>query len=323
MASPGFLGNVISSAFAVPFLRMKRGPLRPSWSTGFEIVARAMKARAASIAKLDWPEQRVAWAAMESPAPILKQVKIEKIEHAGMPAAWFSPAEGPSSPSVVLFIHGGSFIYGSVHTHREMIARVALATGGRVLGYDYRLAPEHPFPAGADDALAAYRALRERGLPASRIVIAGDSAGGNLALVTAMTVDDPPAAVVALSPWVDLSARGGSLEANAPYDYAEPGDFEAWAGAYLKNGGSARDPRVSPLYGDLKRLPPTLILLGGAEMLHDQVTAFVERARAVGSPVELFEQADMIHNFPVFAGVFPVCAPAFDRIGDFVRAHAR
>ncbi len=165
--------------------------------------------------------------------------------------------------------------------------------------------------------------MRERGIPSSRIVLAGDSAGGNLALVTAMALrdaGDAPAGVVALSPWVDLTARGGSLESNSPYDYAEPKDFEVWAATYLKNGGSTRDPRVSPAYGNLQHLPPTLVLLGGAEMLHDQVTAFVERARAAGSPVELSETCDMIHNFPVFAGMFPVCAPAFDRIGDFVRS---
>lgn len=323
MASFAFLGNLIASAFTVPFARIKRGPLRPSWSTSFEIVARAMKSRAASIARLDWAAQRTAWASMESPAPILKQVKREPLEHAGMRAEWFAPAEGPSSPTVVLYIHGGSFIYGSIETHREMIARIALATGGRVLAFEYRLAPEHPFPAALDDALAAYRALRERGLPASRIVLAGDSAGGNLALVTALCAEDRPAAVVAISPWVDLTARGGSLESNSSFDYAEPKDFEAWAGAYLKNGGSARDPRVSPLFAELAKLPPTLVLLGGAEMLHDQVTAFVTRAQAAGSPVELYEQADMIHNFPVFAGMFSECLPAFDRIGTFVREHTK
>ncbi len=125
MASAAFLGNLIASALTVPFARMKRGPLRPTWSTGFEIVARAMKARSAAIAKLDWPEQRIAWASMEGPAPILKKVKVETLEHAGMPAVWFSPIEGPSSSSVVLYIHGGSFIYGSAQgTHREMIARI-------------------------------------------------------------------------------------------------------------------------------------------------------------------------------------------------------
>jgi monoterpene epsilon-lactone hydrolase len=326
VASPAFFGNVIAAAFTVPFLRIKRGPLRPSWSMGFEIVARALKSRAATIARLDWAEQRKAWASMESPAPILKEVKREKLEHAGMQAEWFSPAAGPSSSSVVLYLHGGSFIYGSIETHREMIARIALATGGRVLAIDYRLAPEHPFPAALDDALAAYRALRERGLSASRIVLGGDSAGANMALSTAISLrdaGDPPAGVIAMSPWIDLTARGGSLESNAPYDYAEPKNFQAWADAYLKGGGSARDPRVSPLFADLAKLPPTLVLLGGAEMLHDQVIAFVTRAQAAGSPVELYEQADMIHNFPVFAGTFPECAPAFDRIGEFVTAHAK
>jgi len=326
VASLAFVGNMLGSAITTPFRRMKRGPHRASWSLGFEIVAHALKARAAKIAQLDWAEQRVAWAAMQAPAPILKQVQREPLEHAGMRAEWFSPSEGTTSSAVVLFLHGGSFIYGSIETHREMIARIALAAGARVLAIEYRLAPEHPFPAALDDALAAYRALRERGLSSSRVVLAGDSAGGNLALVTAIAArdaGDPPAGVVLLSPWIDLTARGGSLETNASYDYAEPPDFVAWANAYLSGGGSTRDPRVSPTFADLRGLPPTLVILGGAEMLHDQVTGFVARGRAAESAIELFEEPDMIHNFPAFAGMFPGCARAFDRIGEFVRAHAR
>lgn len=292
----------MAASAAVAARRMRRGPARPSWSYGFEVVATALKARAETISKLDWQAQRRAWAAMSAPAPILSKVTRERVDG----GEWFAPRAGATRATPILYLHGGSFIYGSIETHRETIARIALATSARVLAIEYRLAPEHPFPAAFDDCLKAARALGDR------VVVAGDSAGGNLAAAVAMHT--PTAGCVLLSPWVDLSARGGSLESNSDVDYATPSDFLRWSDCYLA-GASPRDPRASPRFGELARLPRTLVILGGAEMLHDQVHDFVRASRA-----ELYEEPDMIHNFPAFAGMFPSCARAFDRIGEFVAA---
>jgi epsilon-lactone hydrolase len=323
--SVAYLGDLLLSAATVTARRLRRGPARPSWSWGFEVVASSLKKRAAAISRLDWQGQRAAWGAMTAPVPLLKEITRETTTVAGMPAEWFSPKAGVSHPSVVLFLHGGSFIYGSIETHREMLARITLATGGRVLAVEYRLAPEHVHPAQSEDALAAHRALRESGIPSSRLVLAGDSAGGNLAATTTLALrdsGDPPAAAVLLSPWVNLAARGASLIDNAPFDYAEASDFEAWSACYLGGSGVRRDdPAVSPLFADLAGLPPTLVVLGGAEMLHDQVTDFVARGKAAGSPVELVEEPDMIHNFLAFAGMFPRCGEVASTIGAFVKAH--
>lgn len=310
VASPAFAGNLIAASFAVAARRMRRGPARPSWSYRFEVVATALKARAASIAKLEWLAQRRAWASMTAPAPILRQVVREKTEVAGLYAEWFTPKEGATFPGVVLYIHGGSFIYGSIESHRDVIARIALACSARVCAVEYRLAPEHPFPAAFDDSLAAYRALAAE----HRVVVAGDSAGANLAAAIALV--ERPLACVLLSPWIDLTASGGSLENNQPFDYATEAIFQSWTDCYLA-GADPRDPRASPSFGDLSKLPRTLVVLGGAEMLHDQAHAFV---RASGA--ELYEAPDQIHNFPMFAGMFPECGEAYTKIGAFVRASA-
>lgn len=268
----------------------------------------ALKARAAAIAKLDWPAQRGAWASMSPPAPVLRQIVREKAQVAGLAAEWFTPREGATLPAVILYVHGGSFIYGSIETHRELLARLALACSARVCAIEYRLAPEHPFPAAFDDARAAYRALAAE----HRVVVAGDSAGGNLA--AALGLFEQPLACVLFSPWVDLSARGGSLEIHEPFDYATPADFVRWADCYLA-GADPRDPRASPRFGELEKLPRTLVLLGGAEMLADQVHDFV-----AASGAELYEAPDQLHNFPMFSGMFPECAGAFAKVGAFVRA---
>lgn len=306
------------SAAAVSARRRSRGPLRPTWSWGFEVVADAMKTHAAHIGQHDWATQRRLWDAQSAPSPVFREVTREPTQIAGLRGEWFLP-KNAAPKAVVLYLHGGSFIYGSMKTHGEAIARIALASSARVFAADYRLAPEHPFPAQLDDALAAYRALRAQGH--ERIVIAGDSAGGNLAIVTSLALveaGDPPAGAVLLSPWVDLTARGGSLESNAPCDYAAPENFPRWAATYL-SGAEADDPRASPIFADLSKLPPSLVVIGTAEMLLDQVRAFVDRARAAGAGVEVFEDPDMIHDGIVFAGLFARCREVERRVGAFVK----
>jgi acetyl esterase/lipase len=212
--------------------RLRGRPLRAGWSFGFEVIARTLKSNAARVSRLDWAAQRKAWEAMVQPSPILAKLRFERATIGGVSGEWFIPLDAPERGPVLLYLHGGSFIYGSIaSTHRELIAREAVACGARTFAADYRLAPEHPFPAAIDDAVAAYRGLLASGVAASRVVVGGESAGGNLALVTILRARAEgvplPAGAVLACPWVDLTARGGSLVDNAPFDWAEPRDSSA------------------------------------------------------------------------------------------------
>jgi epsilon-lactone hydrolase len=317
-----FMFYLGSAAFATSIARLKGRRMRASWPIGFEVIARALKANAARVSRASWAEQRVKWAAMAQRSPIFVQLRFEPAEYGGVAGEWFIPNTAAAEP-IVLYFHGGSFIYGSAKdTHRELIAREALAAGARVFAPEYRLAPEQPFPSAIDDALAVYRGLLESGVPASRIVIAGESAGGNLVLVTLLRARDAqlalPAGAVLASPYVDLTARDGSMLENACFDWAEVEDFDRWTEAYLQ-GHDARDPLASPALANLRGLPPLLVQVGSAEMLRDQVTALAERARAAGVSVDFSVYPDMIHNWHALASMFKVGQEAIDEIGAFVR----
>jgi epsilon-lactone hydrolase len=303
--------------------RLRGRPLRAGWSFAFEVIARTLKSNAARVSRLDWAAQRKAWEAMVQPSPILAKLRFERATVGGVPGEWFIPVDAPEGGPVLLYLHGGSFIYGSIaSTHRELIAREAVASGARTFAADYRLAPEHPFPAAIDDAVAAYRGLLASGVAASRIVVGGESAGGNLTLVTILRARAEgvplPAGAVLACPWVDLTARGGSVVDNAPFDWAEPRDFERWAETYLA-GHDPRDPMASPLFADLGGLPPLLVQVGSAEMLRDQVAALVDRAKSQGANVESRVHPDMVHNWHMLASIFRSGQDAIDEIGAFVR----
>lgn len=198
--------------------------MRASWSVRFEVIARALKANAARLSRLSWPEQRKQWAAMARPSPVFEQCASSLPLTAALLGKCFIPKAAAAEP-VVLYFHGGSFIYGSAKdTHRVLNAREALAAGARVFAPEYRLAPEQRFSCAIEDPLAVYRRLLESEIPASRIVIAGESAGGNLALVTLLRARDAqiarPAGAALASPCVDQSARDGSMAENARFDWA-------------------------------------------------------------------------------------------------------
>jgi acetyl esterase/lipase len=311
MASAAFAARMLVSGLAVTARRLREGPMRPSWSWGFEVVADAMKKRAHALGALDAVAQRRAWSTMTAPAPILRRVQRRDGTLAGLRCAWFEPKSGAKSATTILYLHGGSYVFGSIDTHAEVCGRIALATSCKLVSIEYRLAPEHPFPAQLEDALAAAKAIE------GAWIVAGDSAGGGLAVSTAIAVEKKPRAMILLSPWVDLTARGGSLERNARYDYGEQRDFDRWIDWFL-GGAKADDPRASPTFADLSQLPPTQIFVGSAEMLFDQVEAFATKLRAAGVPVDLHVDPDMIHNGPLFAGVFARCAAAYDAMAAFV-----
>jgi monoterpene epsilon-lactone hydrolase len=230
--------------------------------------------------------------------------------------------EGPAPSSVVLYLHGGGYLFGSTKTHRQVLIAMAKAFAAPVYGLDYRLAPEHPFPAAFEDALLAYRWLLERH-PNSDIVLAGDSAGAGLAIATALAVRDnhlsAPKAIVGFSPYSDLAVTGASVEANAKSCamFTPRGVREA-AALYLA-GADARDPRASPLYGDLSGLPPMLLFASRHEILRDDTLRLAERASAAGVDVELIVRDRLPHVWPVFVTLLPEARDAFAAVKSFAQ----
>jgi len=223
-------------------------------------------------------------------------------------AEWVS-ASGNSERATILYLHGGSYVLGSIATHRALAARVAAACDATTLLIDYRLAPEHPFPAAVDDAVGAYRWLLARGIDPGRIVVAGDSAGGGLAAATLVALRDAgdplPAAAGLLCPWVDLEGTGRSLAANADADPMVDRDGLTRAAAAYLGGADPRTPLAAPLHADLGGLPPMLIQVGTKEALLDDSVRFAARARAAGVDVQLEQWDDMIHVWHAFAPLLP------------------
>jgi acetyl esterase/lipase len=317
-------GLAVSSARVVP-KRVRRGPLHPEWTLGFEIFADALRRNTFRINKVPPSEQGREWEKVSPPHPIVKRVRFEETSAGGVPAEWVLPREGANDGApVVLHLHGGWYSSASPRNFHEWLARLVVATGNvRLLSLDYRLAPEHPFPVAIDDALAAWRWLQASGVKPSRTVIVGESAGGGLAAALMLRLREAkeplPAAAALLSPWVDLSARGGSLETNASFDWCEPEDVANRVRYYLGD----RDPTTplaSPALADLRGLPPLLVQAGGAEMLLDQGVRFAEKARDAGVPVTLDVIPGMIHVGHLFAIVSPVARAAIDRVAAFIRS---
>jgi acetyl esterase/lipase len=223
----------------------------------------------------------------------------------------------------VLFLHGGGYVTASPALYRHITWRFADAARATIAAIDYRLAPEHPFPAALDDAAAAWEGLRSRGADPRRVVVMGDSAGGGLALALGLKLRDAggplPAAIVSISPWTDLALTGESWHRHATGDpsrlLAEIGQVAA---GYLA-GADPRTPYASPLYGDPTGLPPTLIQVGGDEVLRDDAVRMAERMRAAGCEVELEVWPRMPHVWHAFATVMPEARAAIARIGAFVR----
>jgi len=256
---------------------------------------------------------------------VARDVKCEAVSAGGVPAEWIVPPHA-ANDRVILYLHGGGYVMGSINTHRAMIARIARASEAKALALNYRMAPEDPFPTAVDDATAAYRWLLAQGYKPGKIVISGDSAGGGLTLATLLALRDAgtplPAAAVPISPWADLEGTGASVETRAAADpMVDKAGLLRMAQMYAGDS-DPKNPLISPIYADYKGLPPMLIQVGDAEILLDDSTRVAERARAAGIKVELEAWPEMFHVWHVFAKILPEGQQAIDRIGEYVRAHA-
>jgi len=323
----GVMVRVWAAAITVTLARMRRGRGLPRWTWTHEVILTGMKREFVRLAPLSWSLQRRTWRAIALPSFAVRGARFERTRLAGMEAEWITPRGVPRDPptrdeTVVLYLHGGAYLFGTIDEYRDFASRIAREAHARAIVLDYRLAPEHPFPAALDDAIAAYAALLASGIVAARVVVAGDSAGGGLTASLLVALRErgmpQPAGAVLVSPWVDLAARGGTLVTHQSHDFFSPELVEHWARTVL-GGADATDPRASPARADLHGLPPMLVQVGGAEMILDQVVAFADRARAGGVDARLRVWEDCFHDWPLFAAVLADGRGAVEEIGAFVR----
>lgn len=275
--------------------------------------------------KADSPvqKQRIALENLAKLSILPTRTKVQHVRVADVPADWISVGTTPED-CVVLYLHGGAYSIGSPRTHRDIAARISKATGIRVLSIDYRLAPEHPHPAAVQDAVKAYRWLLENGFAAQKIVIAGDSAGGGLAIAALVSLRDAgvplPAAAVCLSPWTDLQGTGESMTTHVEADpFLTPEWLQSMAQHYVADGDS-RLSLISPVHADLHGLPPMLVQVGSDEILLSDATRLAERARDAGVKTTLEVWGNMWHVWHFFSGQMPEGKRAMTGVGRFVRS---
>lgn len=249
--------------------------------------------------------------------PLPRGVSIQATEIEGISAESIE-AKGPKE-GVILYLHGGAYALGSAHIHREFLGRLAAACGLKVLAINYRLAPEHPFPAALEDAVTAYRWLRKQGLDPAKIVLAGDSAGGGLALAALIALrgsgDALPACAVCLSPWVNLVSTPASANNNRD-PILNPQLLGEYARLYAQDADPA-NPLISPIYADLAGLPPLLISAGSCEILLDDALLLAKRARQANVEVVMEVWEGMFHVFQIVPFI-PETNLSVQQIAEFV-----
>jgi len=272
-----------------------------------------------------WLERRKRLDDVGSVWPVADDVKLEAADVSGLQGEW-SIVPGSEPSRVLMFFHGGGYCSGSIVSHRRMVTEAGRAGGMRTLAVAYRLAPEHPFPAAYDDALTAWRFLRNEGIPPARIAVGGDSAGAGLAVALIGQLRDAheelPGCAWLVSPWTDLTMSGSTF---ATKDGVDPIIHKEYlnelANAYLPIGIDGKDPRVSPLYGDLTSFPPLLIQVGSAETLLDDATRFASVAGAADVRVTLEIWPRMIHAWHLWNAHLEDGRRALANTGAFIRAN--
>ncbi len=289
----------------------------------------AVRAMLAEMGKFErpaqgWAERRAQMDGLAGLFPLAGGVEAEPGSSGGIAGEWVR-AKGVRRDAALLYLHGGGYTLGSPVSHRHLAAALSVASGLPVFCADYRLAPEHPFPAAVDDAVAAYKGLLDSGIAASHLAIAGDSAGGGLTLATLLALRDRaialPACGVCISPWADLSQGGEAYRTRAARDpmIAKDG-LDAMAAAYL-GGADAKTPLASPLYADFTGLPPLLLQVGTEEALYDDTMGVKARAEAAGVEVSAESWAGMVHVWHAFHPILSEGRDAIARIGSYLKAH--
>ena len=272
-----------------------------------------------------WTARRQRLDEVGSVWPVADDVKLTAVDADGIQGEWSSVA-GSDPSRVLLFFHGGGYCSGSIRSHRRMVSEAGRAAKVRTLAIAYRLAPEHPFPAALDDALAAWCFLRQAGIAAPHIAIGGDSAGGGLtaALINFLnaTGEEPPGCAWLVSPWVDLTMSGSTLTAKDTVDpLIHKAYIEELASAYVPNEIDRRDPRVSPLFANLEGFPPTLIQVGSAETLLADAARFAAAAGTADVATTLEIWPHMIHAWHLWNAQLEAGRHALASAGKFICTH--
>lgn len=286
------------------------------------LVARLEREKAAADPDASWQAMRADYAALAREFPADPAAHAVDDALAGVAAVRFQ-GQGADASRALLYLHGGGYTTGAIASHEALTSRLALAAGCPVFALDYRLAPEHPFPAALEDAVAACRALAGRGIAPGRLALAGDSAGGGLAAAALLALRDDgdalPGCAVLISPWADLAGESGWASADEAADpMVTIASLHRMAGAYLA-GGDARHPLASPIFAELAGLPPLLIQVGTAEILLTDATVFAQRARAAGVEVTLEVEPGAPHVWHHFLPMLPEAVAAVERIAAFLR----
>ena len=272
---------------------------------------------------VDWPERRKRLDEVGSVWSVADDIKLAAVNVNGLPGEW-SIVPGSDPSRVLMFFHGGGYCSGSILSHRRLVTEAGRAAGARTLAIGYRLAPEHPFPAAYDDALTAWRFLRDENISAAHIAIGGDSAGAGLtvALITRLrdAHEELPSCAWLISPWTDLTMSGSTLLGKEAVDpLIHKHYLNELADGYLPAGIDRKDPRVSPLFADLKGFPPTLIQVGSAETLLDDAARFAAVAGAADVRVTLEIWPQMIHAWPLWNAHLEPGRRALASAGTFIR----
>ena len=273
---------------------------------------------------VDWAERRQRIEEVGAVWPVASDVRLTPVDIDGVPGEW-SIVPGSDAARVLMFFHGGGYCSGSIVSHRRMVTEAGRAAGVRTLAAGFRLAPEHSFPAAFDDALTAWRFVRKQGVAAAHIAIGGDSAGGGLTLALINHLreagEEQPACAWLVSPWTDLTMSGGTLASKDTVDpLIHKAYLEELAAAYVPTGIDRKDPRVSPLYSDLRGFPPMLIQVGSNETLLDDSVRLAAAAGAADVAVTLEVWPHMIHAWHLWNAHLEEGRRALAHAGAFMRA---
>lgn len=292
-------------------------------SPELDTVLRMIRARSEEV-RVTIDDHRLSYERIMANLPLEDDITTERLAAGGVAAEWID-APNADKNVVFLYLHGGGYAFGSMRTHRVMLAHVSRAAGARVLGLDYRLAPEFPFPASVEDSVSAYRWLLSQGVKPKSIVIGGDSAGGGLmlaALVSLKYLGLPmPAAGVGISSWTDMEATGESFISNAEVDPSVNRERILSIAKIYMADKDHKAPLASPIHADLTGLPPLLMQVGSIETLLDDTNELAKRAKAAGVQVEVDVWDDMPHVWHHFAPILPEAREAIGRIGEFIKEH--
>ena len=250
-------------------------------------------------------------------------IKVKRDNFSGIPGAIFTPRKNVNTKSIIFYLHGGGYCFGSsLTTHKVGLTKLAKQTGSVCYSVDYRLAPEHQYPAALDDALTAWKHIVSQN-PNCNIILAGDSAGGGLSLALMMYLRDNneqlPDGLVLFSPWTDLTCSGETYETKAKYDPMFTTNMtKDSANIYVPEDVKKTDPYISPLYGDFTNLPRTLVLVGGNEILLDDSRLFAQKAEKSGVDIEIDIWPSMFHDWWLFGSFIPETKQVLDKVANWI-----